>query len=132
MAGRHGRRQPVATGRSSSNGNGSSTSFQSPSGRGRVSCPICPRLAGRRPAIGDERRHATASLARRGHRVPAAAALEIRMDHALMVLWTTERPLAIVAEQSGYDSPSRFAERGRGAKRGCETSCPSLSRPNAW
>ncbi|WP_437624137.1 AraC family transcriptional regulator [Sorangium sp. So ce1151] len=39
--------------------------------------------------------------------------LEIRMDHALMLLWTTERPLAVVAEQSGYDSPSRFAERFR-------------------
>lgn len=39
--------------------------------------------------------------------------LEIRMDHALVLLWTTERPLAIVAEQSGYDSPSRFAERFR-------------------
>lgn len=38
---------------------------------------------------------------------------EVRMDHALMLLWTTKRPLGMVAEQSGYDSPSRFAERFR-------------------
>lgn len=39
--------------------------------------------------------------------------LEVRMEHALTLLWTTERPLALVAEQSGYDSPSRFAQRFR-------------------
>lgn len=38
---------------------------------------------------------------------------EVRMEHALMLLWTTERPLGLVAEESGYDSPSRFAERFR-------------------
>jgi AraC-like DNA-binding protein len=38
---------------------------------------------------------------------------EVRMEHALTLLWTTERSLALVAEQSGYDSPSRFAERFR-------------------
>jgi len=38
---------------------------------------------------------------------------EVRMEHALTLLWTTERPLALVAEQSGYDSPSRFAQRFR-------------------
>jgi AraC-like DNA-binding protein len=38
---------------------------------------------------------------------------EVRMEQALNLLWTTERPLALVAEQSGYDSPSRFAQRFR-------------------
>lgn len=38
---------------------------------------------------------------------------EVRMEHALTLLWTTQRPLALVAEQSGYDSPSKFAQRFR-------------------
>lgn len=38
---------------------------------------------------------------------------EVRMEHALNLLWTTARPLKVVAEESGYESASRFAERFR-------------------
>lgn len=39
--------------------------------------------------------------------------VEVRMEHALTLLWTTQLPLAMVASQSGYESTSRFAERFR-------------------
>lgn len=38
---------------------------------------------------------------------------EVRMEHGLFLLWTTERPLALIAEEVGYLSASRFAARFR-------------------
>jgi AraC-like DNA-binding protein len=38
---------------------------------------------------------------------------EVRMEHALFLLWTTERPLGLIAEEVGYLSASRFAARFR-------------------
>ncbi|ATB37046.1 AraC family transcriptional regulator [Cystobacter fuscus] len=38
---------------------------------------------------------------------------EVRMEHALFLLWTTERPLGLIAEDVGYLSASRFAARFR-------------------